>query len=241
MVVKVFVLGRPGSGKTTIVNHLLNQAKEMGIPTLRMKDYNILYDMFINESQSKSRGMSRKFRPTEFGGFDVLDYSVFDTALEILENQVEEESDKTLTSRKLITIEFARNDYQVALSKFTPAFLQDSYFFFIDADMSICMQRIYRRLTNPPMPDHHFVSDYIMDVYYSRESWNYMSQGFQKEYGLDSERIAAYRNIGSLEDLYAQTSNFAEMIFSREFATVPTVVPLMHSHGFDHVSFWGGY
>jgi thymidylate kinase len=219
MLVKVFVLGRSGSGKTTVVHHILNLAKKVGISTLRVRDYNILYAMFMRERESENT--STKFRPTEFGGFDILDYSVFDTALEVLENQVVEEANNTLTTSKLVTIEFARNNYQHALSRFNPIFFENSYFFFIDADMSTCIERIHKRMINPLLPEYHFLSDYIMKAYFNKVDWSYMSQSFQKEYGIDRERIMPYRNTGTLEDLHEQTRSFAERIFTREFAIIP--------------------
>jgi nucleoside-triphosphatase THEP1 len=45
MLVKVFVLGRPGSGKTTAVNHILKGAQAINVSAKSIKDYDILYDM----------------------------------------------------------------------------------------------------------------------------------------------------------------------------------------------------
>src|SRR5438094_6435413 len=87
---KVFVLGRPGSGKTTAVRRLIELAKERDWIITRIKDYNILYSMF----QAESNLQYKRFRPTAHEGFDVIDMSVFDTALEKLEKIVKEEEKK---------------------------------------------------------------------------------------------------------------------------------------------------
>jgi adenylate kinase family enzyme len=215
MLVKVFVLGRPGSGKTTVVRHILACAKDMSISTLRMKDYDILYDMFIEECRSKLKN----FRPTAYGGFDVLNYSVFDTALEKLEEKIMQECSKTVETPKIITIEFARNDYRAALKKFSSEFLQDSYFFFIDADVQTCIERIRKRVTNPPIADHHFVSDYIMNAYYNKDNWDFMDYEFQEEWAI-KKKVVAYKNTGEFPKLTEKIENFIEIIL-REFGLIP--------------------
>src|SRR6266566_6758631 len=85
MVVKVFVLGRPGSGKTTAVRHIIKLAQNRGWFAIRIKDYDILYGMFQADTEHK------KFRPVAHGGFDVLDFSVLDTALEKLQKIVQDQ------------------------------------------------------------------------------------------------------------------------------------------------------
>ena len=214
MLVKVFVLGRPGSGKTTAVRHLIELACRRNYFALRMKDYEMLYQMFLNDTNGE------KFRATDYEGFDVLDYSVFDTALTMLEQKIQEEK-ISLEARSpdlngIITIEFARNDYRKAFQKFSPGFLQDSYFFFVDANMDTCIRRIHQRVTNPPKPDHHFVSDHIMHTYYNVDNWDFMSSAFKQEYTLSKE-VVAFRNTASLQTLTEKVSAFAEMIFQREF------------------------
>ena len=81
MLVKILFLGRPGSGKTTAIQELYNLAYQRAYSTICMDDYHILARM----SQEDTR--HEKFRTTDYGGFDVLDPTVFDTALEILEEQ----------------------------------------------------------------------------------------------------------------------------------------------------------
>ncbi len=77
----VFVLGRPGSGKSTAAHYLTELAQRRNFSPLFLQDYDILYKMFIEGSE--------KFRPTDCGGFDVLDYSVLDSVLRQLERSVQ--------------------------------------------------------------------------------------------------------------------------------------------------------
>jgi hypothetical protein len=207
MSAKVFVLGRPGSGKSTAARHLIELAGRRNYSYLFIQDYDILYKMFLDDSKHE------KFRPTNCGGFDVIDYTVLDTALRQLEKNVQASVEFRHTD--IAVIEFARNNYSAALSVFSPAFLQDAYIIFIDSDLESCIQRVHERVTNPPRPDRHFVSEHIMRTYYSNENWEYMACHFKQEYAIRKE-VVAMRNSGSLEVLLDEVSDFAEIIFRSE-------------------------
>src|SRR6266550_1619175 len=209
--VKVFVLGRPGSGKTTAVRRLIELAKERDWNFTRIKDYNILYSMFLAESDLQNK----RFRPTAHGGFDVIDMSVFDTALEKLEKLVREEEKKRLSKKELIIIEFARNDYREAFEFFDPEFLQSSYFIFVDADIETCIRRIHNRITScPATEDNHYVSEYIIKSYYYKDNWEYMGSHLKKVYGIEEQRIEAVNNMGSLQEFINRINRFGDTIFT---------------------------
>jgi adenylate kinase family enzyme len=208
MFVKVFVLGRPGSGKTTAIHHLLESARQHKILALNVDDYSILYHM------SRQDIYHKQFRDTDYNGFDVLDPSVFDTALEILEQEIR--TTASSAQNGIITIEFARHDYRYALSKFQPDFLEDAYVFFVDADLHTCIQRIYQRVASPLAVDNHFVSDQVMHAYYSNDNWLYVNTQLKKEYNIHKE-VKAFRNTGSITTLYTTIDEFIEDIIQTEF------------------------
>ncbi len=208
MGVKVFVLGRPGSGKSTVARHMLEVASRRGYQSLFVQDYDILYKMFLNDRKHE------QFRPVDRGGFDVLDYSVLDSALHQMEKEVEDAL--TLKHIDMVCIEFARNDYRAALSLFSPLFLRNAYFFFIDSDLEFCIRRVQERVTDPPLPDHHFVSEHVMRTYYSNNNWEYMVQQCAREYEL-CEEIVAVRNDGLLSALMDEAGDFTKRILQREF------------------------
>ena len=210
MLVKIFFLGRPGSGKTTAIQELCDIAHRRAYSTICMDDYHILSRMSQDDTRRK------KFRTTDHEGFDVLDPTVFDTTLEILEQQVQT---KLQTERDgIITIEFARNDYRQALRCFSPDFLKDAYIFFIEADLNTCIQRIHQRVVNStPDSKQHFVSNYIMHTYYSKDNWTYITDKMKAEYTIN-KTIATYYNTGSLPELLEAVNTFAEHLFAHEFS-----------------------
>jgi energy-coupling factor transporter ATP-binding protein EcfA2 len=205
----VFILGRPGSGKSTAARYLTGVARRRNFSPLFLQDYDILYRMFLEEPT--------KFRPTDCGGFDVLDFSVLDSALRQLEANVQ----ASLAGGKadIALIEFARNDYRAALHLFHPAFLREAYFFFIDSDLEECIRRVRKRATEPLLPDNHFVSEHIMRTYYVGDDCEYMAHDFAQEFGLRN-RVVVTRNDGPIEKLLDEVDTFAEEIFSREFSAL---------------------
>src|SRR5205823_3497452 len=138
--VKLFILGRPGSGKSTAFRHIIKhlEMQHQGWTAIRFNDYEILQDIFRYETLFENDSKKRKFRATGHGGFDVLKFSVLDTALKELEKQVCHWYYST--KEELMIIEFARDDYSKALEQFSPTFLKDAYFLVVDADVETCIQ-----------------------------------------------------------------------------------------------------
>ena len=175
MGVKVFVLGRPGSGKSTAARHLNHLMRCQDRTVKHFNDYDILLEMFQADTEHK------KFRPTDHNGFDAIDFTVFDDALKDLELRVQNEVERT----DLLTIEFARDDYRTALKQFSPDFLQSSYFLFLDTDIETCLQRVHDRVERAEMyDDHPSFSDDIFRWYYARDNRHYISYQLRVEFGL---------------------------------------------------------
>ena len=84
MAVKLFVIGRPGSGKTTAAHFIAAFMRDSGQSVDSINDYDFLKTMFDADKEHN------KFLPTELGGFDVLDFSVLDVALQEIEKKVQE-------------------------------------------------------------------------------------------------------------------------------------------------------
>ena len=166
---KLFVLGLPGSGKSTAARSIEQFAFHHDWVPTRFNDYDILYEMF------KADPEGRQFSATQHGGFDVHDHTAFDDALKELEKRVRNaEKAATREKNEVIILEFARNDYSRALELFSPEFLENASFLFIDADIPTCKQRIRKRVDHPVYKDDHYVSEYIFEAYYQLDSRQYL-------------------------------------------------------------------
>jgi adenylate kinase family enzyme len=199
MGVKVFVLGRPGSGKSTAARHLnyLMRCQEWSVK--HFNDYDILWEMFLADTEHK------KFRPTPHNGFDATDFTVFDDALKELEKRVQAEVEQV----NLLTIEFARDDYRMALKQFSTEFLQDSYFLFLDADIETCLRRVHERVEHAETDDDHpSFSDDIFRWYYARDNRLYMANHLPKELGIH-KLAKVIDNTGPLPEFLKYIKRFA--------------------------------
>jgi hypothetical protein len=166
----VCLLGRPGSGKSSVAQLIDMFAKDKGWSTQHIYDYKLLQEMFLQEEAEDIALEKRKFSPKgpqECAGFDVIDFSVLDTVLEMMANVVR----KSIQANKLFLIEFARNDYGHALSKLGDDLLQDTLLLYLDADVDTCIDRIHRRVNCRSHPYNHFVSEDIMRGYYREDDW----------------------------------------------------------------------
>ena len=158
MVEKLFVLGLPGSGKSTAARYIEMLARDYNWLPRRFNDYDILFEMYLADIEGK------RFSRTKYGGFDVHEHIAFDEALIKFEREVLQREKVPNDKKELIIIEFARNDYCRALDLFSPAFLQNAYFLFLDTDIPTCLKRIRDRIADPKTPDDHEVSEYIFRI-----------------------------------------------------------------------------
>ncbi len=194
MVKKVFLLGLPGSGKSTVARHIVKLAQWNNWSPIRFNDYDILKEWF----QSDEDG--RRFSAIEYDGFDVHDHNVFDEALEEVERRVVERENVSCEKNQLIIIEFARDDYYRALHLFSPLFLRNASFLFVDADIPTCIQRIKERVAHRRTPDDHYVSSYIFEAYYQKDNRQYLASTattLKSCCEIDEESIHVIDNTGS--------------------------------------------
>lgn len=185
MAVKLFLLGRPGSGKTTAASYLRMLARDENFSVHEENDYTFLQNMCLADSNH------RRFRPTDHNGFDVLDFSVLDEALQALEREVARLSD----SFHFITIEFARDDYSTALRNFSDTLFKDSYFLYFETNLETCLQRIHTRVAHPASEgDHPSLSDDGFRQYYGKDNSHYMRNHFTNEFRLSKQQLLYIKN-----------------------------------------------
>jgi adenylate kinase family enzyme len=208
MPVKLFILGLPGSGKSAIARYDSIYARDRQLlSTTHVNDFAILYEMF----QADTKG---QFKPTDFGGFDVLDFTVLDIALKKLEQIVNHYF--SAKSDEIILIEFSRNDYHKAFHQFSQEFLRGAYFLYLAVDIETCKRRIRERIANPSSEDDFYVSEYIFTTYYNEDNGRSLPQILKRDYGIDKQRVKIIENNGSLQDIVAQINGFVDIICGLE-------------------------
>jgi adenylate kinase family enzyme len=204
MVVKLFVLGLPGSGKSSVARIIATYARNGQWSTTHISDYAILYEMFQEDTQGQ-------FKSTLNGGFDVLDLAVIDTALRKLEQKVKAHV-STAKLEEIVLIEFSRNDYQRAFQQFSDTFLHDAYFLYLGVDLETCKRRIRERTANPNTTDDFYVSEYIFNTYYNKDDGQDIPQILARDYGIDTLRIKVIENNGSLDDIVEEIYEYVDRI-----------------------------
>ncbi len=210
MPVKLFLLGSPGSGKSTMALYIELLAQDKHWSVERINDYGILREMFI-EDQQKGAG---RFKPADRGGFDVIDFKAFDEALQKLEQRAKLQFSLEEPEQKIVLIEFARNDYQKAFQQFSRDFLQDAYFLYLDTDIDICKQRIRGRVANPKTEDDYYVSDYIFQAYYRYDNGQFLTDILQ-EYGVDEQRVKFLRNNETPQVIESSIGEFVHSLIGK--------------------------
>src|SRR5258706_971232 len=209
MTVKLFILGQPGSGKSTVARYIPMFAQNLHWFACRYNDNPILQEMFRNDIEGK------QFKPADGGGFDVLDLNVFDMALIKLEQKV----NKYLLSAKqeeMTLIEFARNDYKNAFNQFSPTFLHDAYFLYLDAQIDICKRRIRDRINTPIYDDDYYVSNYIFDAYYHSDDRHCTFNILVDQFNVDECRVKIIDNNFSFQEVESKINDFVDSIITRE-------------------------
>lgn len=211
MIAKVFLLGRPGSGKTTAFQYIAMQARDKKLKATRFREYTILQEMFHADR--------KEFQAANHGGFDITDFSILNESARLLQEQIQEYIRTFDQTDELFFLELARDNYKQAMRSFSQDFLQDSYFLFIDADVETCIQRIHYRVTHPVGTDGHYVSEAILRSYYSHENKDYMASCFKADYGIQNE-VAAIENTGTFAEFEENLRRFAATLFANELAPI---------------------
>lgn len=201
MVSKVFVLGRTGSGKSTSVRFLTEEAQQYGWSVKCFNDYPILHSMFV-EDQVTGQG---RFRPAERNSFEVLDVTVYKQAFEKLKWAIQ--LFRPVTEKTLITVEFTSNHYPQTFQSFGDEFLQDSHFLFISADLKTCLDRTSSRALHPQHIDDYNVIDKVLLSHYPTP---YMPLYIGRK------RVTFIHNMDCLRELETTTKNLVPTLLEHE-------------------------
>lgn len=210
MAVKLFVIGPPGSGKSTVCRFIHKYVKERhGDWTVsHINDYVYLHKIFLAQTEPDH------FTATSHGGFIVRKLEVYDRVLQAVERQVLSASAEK--QKELLLIEFARDNYERAFEQFTPDFVADASFLYLHIDIEIGIQRIQERIGDPRSDDDYFVPEAIFERYKPGNSWQYISGGLREEYLLDEKNIQIIENNGQLADIEDKIRHFVDFILERK-------------------------
>lgn len=203
MFVKLFILGFPGSGKSTISHHITDYIGERQWSTTHIHDYDILSQMFREDKEGQ-------FEKTDHGGFNVVHMPVLDTALEKLEQKVKAHL-SAAQFENMVLIEFSRNDYEVAFSQFSQEFLADAYFLYLNVERKICKERLRERTARQNTPNDHYVSEDIFDSYYYGDDGQELPHTLKRKFRIDSLKVKIIDNNISQEDFSILNDRFWEI------------------------------
>lgn len=219
-VLKLLILGMPGSGKSTVaqwIRRFVYQEHETW-STSHLNDYGILRGMFLRDQSFTL------FEPGSHGSFIVRYPSVYDEALRTLEQHVEDVERQAKGNQHLLLVEFARSNYQHAFTCFSPGFLDGAYFLFLDAAINTCIQRTYQRIRNPRTENDYFVAEHVFERYYRNRNKEYLySPSFRKEYRVDAQRFKGIRDTGQMAENHLHVLQFVNGMLLAKTQKQPVV------------------
>ncbi len=162
MTAKIFLLGRPGSGKSTTAKYIGEAALEKnGWQLPRFNDHPILEQML-------KEGDKRII--LDGAGFMVTDDTAFEDALKQLNVDVNEHL-QHVQQGKVVVIEFARSNYVRAIKQFSENVIDDACFICINTDIAVCIDRITKRTNSQLDMDDHPISEEAMNTHYGDQQF----------------------------------------------------------------------
>lgn len=163
MVSFVFLLGRPGCGKSAVYRILSERIKERGLAedTTRIDDFPIL-EKFLEEDENRDKHLEKE------GGFEVTDLSLLDDVLKKINKKLKD----LKRTQELVFVEFSRASYRRAMKNFDPEVLEDSLIVYIYCPFEICLQRNKERFERgAEEADDHIVPVDMMESYYKGDDY----------------------------------------------------------------------
>jgi gluconate kinase len=199
----VFLLGRPGSGKSTVAGLIQMFARDNGWLIHSINDYEHLQNIFLREEAKNTSLTERDFilrESDDIIGFDVKNFEVLSTVLKEMRKEVEDIRDTSPQDEKTIcTVELARANYQDALELFGYKLLAEAHILYLDVDVDTCIQRNHIRTD-------HFISDEIMTTYYRYDDW--VRESYNLQHGHDKHKI---QNTDTFDELKQKVKDWFEV------------------------------
>lgn len=158
----VFLIGRPGCGKSAVYKILEEELRDWGYQgeIERIDDFPIL-KLIVEEDANEER-----HKPAEEGdGFLITD----DTVWKDLSSGLSARAKELQGPDSLIFIEFARDSYLRSFEQFSPDVLENSIIVYIDAPFEISWKRNVQRWEEEEGLDAHLVSKDEMGKTYAKD------------------------------------------------------------------------
>ncbi|PIU82877.1 MAG: hypothetical protein COS68_07010 [Elusimicrobia bacterium CG06_land_8_20_14_3_00_38_11] len=168
----VFLLGRPGCGKSVVYKIIKEILEKKEIYSPRIDDFLTLKEILARDKEFKRHILKD-------GGFAVTDWTVVDEALSDLCKLVQKEK----ADKKIIFIEFARDNYQHAFENFTRDVLNDSLILYLYSTFEECYKRNVARFQKAKKDGHddHIVPLDLMKTYYKTDDYEQVYLKSKKE------------------------------------------------------------
>jgi len=193
----IFVLGRPGSGKSTVSRLVCSELYRQGFPHSLsiLSDYRILYRW------SRSAERTAAFDRTPSDSFRVTNKEVLDDALKALAAQA------LARPQVMPIVEFARASYVEAFANFPRGFVHNSLIVYVNASPDLCRLRNTAQESARITYDSGFVPDDVMRGYY-----------------LNDDLPALQRRSGGCIEISNETESGKDMLTQVREAVIPLVV-----------------
>lgn len=228
MIIKVFTLGRPGSGKSVAAHRLAEAAWNNGIPSIRLGDYEILQREARQEDALCRAGAlseeQRRYYLAAHDGFGVRDFRVLDGALGQLGDQLDARVERAKEDSQLVILEFARNDYRHAFEILGLKTLRDSFFLYVNATVEECIARIDERTLHPASSDDHYVPRDILRNYYKHDDGVDLVSHLAA-YSVPSDHVLIAENHGAPYEFISRLAEMSKVILSPALAAPIVVLP----------------
>ena len=164
----VFLIGRPGCGKSVVYRILEEELQARGYKgeLKRIDDFPFLKHIFDTDVEYK------RHRPAPGGGVKITDDTVWDE----LSKALNQEALKLQSPSRLLFIEFSRDDYRQVFKHFNSELIRNSLIIYIDCPWNVCWERNVRRAKLEKGLDAHLVSKEEMEITYKHDDHEELSK-----------------------------------------------------------------
>ncbi len=156
----IFIIGKPGSGKSTFINTIVGNLSDDIKSNIKVhNDSDILYEMALNKVFPESLHLYEEC------GFKILDNKVYEHAIINLNKNISSQLGNE--KYKIHIVEFSRNEYVKTFSLFEFLSLHYVHIVYINTSFELCLLRNSKRKKRKVPEDimtSYYISDDIFDL-----------------------------------------------------------------------------